>query len=671
MALPPLPTLGVSVVLAGLLSSCLLFADTEIADPVPEDTGTEDHADVRPVDGDQRCVHRVVEVYRAETESWEELEVCTQEQYCLDGACVGIPEGFGEDCESSCRVGLECIDSLCLIHEPSDVGGDCIGDEECEAGLLCTRRGYCQSGVAGDPCMDADDCDRTVAPICDGSACAPSGVGEPCFGDGSCNHDTLYCGPDGLCHDGLSGDPCNETSDCNETDDICDGSPGQCRARIEGDGCSIDAECPTNLYCASSVGECRDGSTGDLCDDTRDCDQVDDICNGEPARCRDRVEGDACDTALQCPGTAAICSTTSVCQDGNGGDDCGEHDDCGSSFHCGVSGQCAAGDPGVGEACSSDARCASRNCSNEHCAPEGFAYIPAGKFCMGSPDGALYYECTDGSVESGRELDEGPLHEVTLTRGFFLQETEVTQRQWTAMGFTNPSSFDECGPDCPVETVNWWEAVAYVNALSLSEGLEPCYTLEGCEPANAGTGIQCTGITVSDLDASGNPYLCEGYRLPTEAEWEYAYRAGTRTAFYNGGITNTEYSPLDETLDLIGWYGGNSGVSYSPGSGCSGWYEGSTVCGTHEVGGKDPNYGGLHDMSGNVWEWVWDWSDTYPSGLVEDPLGGTGLGRVIRGGSWHNFARRCRAASRGNGGPGYRYDYIGLRPARSDLSSHP
>jgi len=323
-------------------------------------------------------------------------------------------------------------------------------------------------------------------------------------------------------------------------------------------------------------------------------------------------------------------------------------------------------DAPLGIDCVTARQCLSGNCSNDHCAPDGFAYIPQGTFCMGSPGGGGSTECPDGIGEPGRDSDEGPLHEVTLTRGFFLQETEVTQRQWTALGFTNPSLFDECGLDCPVEMVNWWEAVAYVNALSVSEGLKPCYALEGCDPSGAGTDIDCSGITVSDPDASGNPYLCEGYRLPMEAEWEYAYRAETTTAFYTGGITNTGRSPLDENLDVIGWYGGNSGVSYSPGYTCTDWYDGSTFCGTHEVGGKDANGWGLYDMSGNVWEWVWDeyQSDYYSSSADEDPQGGTGSNRVGRGGSWNIYAQGCRAADRSNFAPGGRYS-LGFRASRS------
>jgi formylglycine-generating enzyme required for sulfatase activity len=262
--------------------------------------------------------------------------------------------------------------------------------------------------------------------------------------------------------------------------------------------------------------------------------------------------------------------------------------------------------------------------------------IPAGTFTMGSPNDEL-----------GRLDREGPQHQVTLTRSFYLQTTEVTQAQWESVMGNNPSYFSGCGGDCPVETVNWWEAIAYVNQLSVAEGLPTCYTLSGCGATLPGQGMTCTGVTVNAT--GGNPYLCQGYRLPTEAEWEYAYRAGTTTAFYNGGISVPDCS-YDANLDAIGWYCGNSG---------------STM---HPAAQKVPNAWGLYDMSGNVLEWVWDWysSTYYSSSPAEDPLGPeSGSSRVLRGGSWSDYAQGCRAAYRSSAAPGSRVHYLGFRPARS------
>ena len=233
-----------------------------------------------------------------------------------------------------------------------------------------------------------------------------------------------------------------------------------------------------------------------------------------------------------------------------------------------------------------------------------FTYIPPGTFMMGSP----------GS-EPGRDDDEAQ-HKVRLTKGFYLQTTEVTQGQWKAvMSGANPSHFNTCGEDCPVEMVSWDDVQGFVFWLNFW----------------------------SAVFGEGTPY-----RLPTEAEWEYAARAGSTTAFANGEITQTECSPVDPNLDLMGWYCGNSGRA------------------THPVARKKPNAWGLYDMHGNVWEWVQDWSGVYPSGSVTDPTGpSTGSYRVDRGGSCGNYAGNCRSAIRDYYTPGHRDGNTGARLVRS------
>ncbi|MFP4309678.1 MAG: SUMF1/EgtB/PvdO family nonheme iron enzyme, partial [Desulfococcaceae bacterium] len=203
-----------------------------------------------------------------------------------------------------------------------------------------------------------------------------------------------------------------------------------------------------------------------------------------------------------------------------------------------------------------------------------FAHIPAEEFTMGSPED-----------EPGRYDDERQ-HLVRLTKDFWMQTTEVTQGQWEAVMGENPSNFQNCGAECPVERVSWNDAKEFIDRLN-------------------------------ELDSKNR------YRLPTEAEWEYSARAGTETALYNGPIEilGDRNAPA---LDPIAWYGGNSGVEYEGGWDSSGWPEkqyGHQRAGTHPVGLKEPNPWGLHDMIGNVWEWCSDWygADYYAKSPVENP----------------------------------------------------
>jgi formylglycine-generating enzyme required for sulfatase activity len=303
-----------------------------------------------------------------------------------------------------------------------------------------------------------------------------------------------------------------------------------------------------------------------------------------------------------------------------------------------------------------------------------WAEIAAGSFWMGSPDGNCPADYPGGSgcaSELGRDANE-TLHYVTLTNSFMMGRTEVTQGQWFAAFGNNPSWFGpsgdgaDCGDDCPVERVNWYEAAAYANWLSGQESLTPCYLLTGCTGTLGGgcaaASSSCASGTYTctvALNGVASPYDCEGYRLPTESEWEYAIRAGSLTAFYpsdanDGSITSTGQDP---NMDQIGWY----------------YYNSDTGLGrmTHPAGEKEENAWGLSDMSGNVFEWVWDWYlAAYPSGStsspVVDPVGGPPASyRVGRGGAWSFFAFNCRSGVRYYFTPGSRYYGLGFRLART------
>jgi len=197
------------------------------------------------------------------------------------------------------------------------------------------------------------------------------------------------------------------------------------------------------------------------------------------------------------------------------------------------------------------------------------------------------------------DSEEQPVHGVTLTKAFDLQTTEVTQGQWKAVMGDNPSHFTK-GDDYPVEKVSWHDAQAFLKKLNT-------------------------------MDPGKN------YRLLTEAEWEYACRAGT---------TGERYGELD----AIAWYDKNSGGR------------------THPVGQKQPNAWGLYDMLGNVWEWCADWygENYYANSPSTDPRGpSSGSYRVLRGGSWYNSAFYTRSAYRCRNNPAYCYsDYYGFRCAR-------
>jgi formylglycine-generating enzyme required for sulfatase activity len=240
--------------------------------------------------------------------------------------------------------------------------------------------------------------------------------------------------------------------------------------------------------------------------------------------------------------------------------------------------------------------------------------VPAGSFQMGSTSG-------DG--------DERPVHQVTISKPFYMGKYQVTQKEWyEVMGTTIRQQRDMAdkswplrgeGDNYPMYYVNWLEAVEYCNKRSLKEGLTPAY-------GGSGNNISC------DFKATG-------YRLPTEAEWEFAARGGNKDPMayeYSGG----------NNVDAVGWYTGNSGSK------------------THPVGTIAPNSLGLYDMSGNVWEWCWDWYGNY-SGSQTDPVGASsGTFRVRRGGSWIYAAGYLRSAYRGIITPAKRGYDLGFRLVR-------
>jgi formylglycine-generating enzyme required for sulfatase activity len=241
--------------------------------------------------------------------------------------------------------------------------------------------------------------------------------------------------------------------------------------------------------------------------------------------------------------------------------------------------------------------------------------INGGTFMMGSP-----------ASEPDRSDDE--VQHIVTVSSFYMGKYEVTQREWREVMGSSPSRFR--GDDLPVECVSWYDAVEYCNKRSQREGLAAAYSIYG------------TNVT---WNKNAN-----GYRLPTEAEWEYACRAGTITPFSTGNNITTSQANYNGNYP----YNGNT----------KGTYREKTT----PVGSFVPNAWGLYDMQGNVSEWCWDWYGHYARGAQTDPMGARSLPfRVHRGGAWNDVARRLRSACRFSSIPDSRVYYVGFRLARSEL----
>ncbi len=355
---------------------------------------------------------------------------------------------------------------------------------------------------------------------------------------------------------------------------------------------------------------CEDDAAQPCASVCRSADEFDDLvahCGGCGIAC---ANGEICAAgACECEAPRRLCG--SVCADvGRDRLNCGE---------CGLS--------------------CTEACLNGECVtgvPEGFQLIAPGEFIMGST-----------ADEWGAQPFETPAHLVTITRPYLIAETEVTQRQWfDAMGSTAASNWN-CGLDCPVESVTWWEAAAYANWLSESEGLEACYLPGGCTDTGWGFGRVCRSLFING--SGQNPLNCEGYRLPTEAEWEFAARAGATGTGTRGEILSFE---CRDNIDLasVAWFDCNARGE------------------THEVAQLLPNAFGLYDMIGNVFEWTGDeWAD-FSGDAETDPIGGNSAELVLRsmrGGSYNERSDRMRISARLSENPEGALPFLGFRVARS------
>ena len=272
-----------------------------------------------------------------------------------------------------------------------------------------------------------------------------------------------------------------------------------------------------------------------------------------------------------------------------------------------------------------------------------FSYIQAGTYRRGS-----------SSQEPCRLEPEGPQHTVILTRSFFMMTTEVTRRMWSDLKAQqptlpdDPSDIQSCPTNLhPAQSVTWQEAILFANLWSLEEGHEPCYYAD----PDFTIPIDHTNYTDGSIYCKWN---ADGFRLPTEAEWEYAARAGSTGPF---SFSEPNYwhdtceSCYPDTLPVMKYY-----VTY-----CATSTETAGI-----VRSKFPNPWKLYDMHGNVWEWCWDIYGAYQPDTQINPTGPeTGANRVIRGGGWNGFPRSCRSANRSNWTNLFRSKYVGFRLVRS------
>ena len=495
------------------------------------------------------------------------------------------------------------------------------GSEKCDGtkfatGTSCTDLGYdggqikCKSDCSLDPspCYKCGDGTVGGSEKCDGTALNGNTCQKAGYHAGNikcsttCTLDLSDCHD---CGDGKidSGEQCDGTALNGKTCVLLGEGyySGQLACNTN---CKFDRSGCTKVGCGNGTLD-----SGEECDKTalggKTCVNINKGYNGGSLACTAacKLDTDSCtycgdgkiDSGEECDGAAL------------GGKSCAD------SFHHGGTLAC-------------DASC---KLDKTRCIDHKWITVKAGTFSMGATTTSPCYSVTEQQ------------HSVTLTSDFEISNTEVTQGQYKTLMSASPAYFSSCGSSCPVEQVSWHQAAAYCNALSSGKGLGPCYSCSG-----SGASTSCT---VNASYAGKSIYECPGYRLPTEAEWEYAYRAGSTTDLHNANISSANCQGTDANAGLIAWYNKNSSSK------------------THAVGSKVPNLWGLYDMAGNVWEWCHDWYATYlGTSAVTDPFGATSATeRVKRSGAYDGKVEALRAAQRYKSSPATANGQLGFRCART------